>query len=132
MTLYVKSKIEKVLPHCFAFVFDGWSTGSMHYAALFATYPSDSALGYDKVLLKITSMEYETSQSAREHLEFLDFVLDVYDRELSNVATLTGESTVTSRALSRMVGPHFVGCHIHRFSLRVNLWGLSDVHIILQ
>lgn len=115
VTRHMESKIKKVLPHCFAVVFDGWSTGRTHCVGVFGTYRSDSVVGYDKVWLWISPMEDETSQSTKEHFRFLVFVLDVYYRKLSTVATIIGDKNSTNITFSRMVCPNFTGCDSHCF-----------------
>ncbi|ETV74695.1 hypothetical protein H257_10811 [Aphanomyces astaci] len=43
-TSVVEQNIREKLPDAFALVFDGWSHGSTHYVAVFATFPSDHKL----------------------------------------------------------------------------------------
>lgn len=52
---------------------------------------------------------------------FMIFVLAVYDRNMNNIVDQIGEKTKTNRVLSRILGPTFVGCHIHRFN-----WAVKD------
>ena len=51
LVLTVEHKISLTLPGKFALIFDGWSCGSTHYVAVYASYPSESAYGYSTALL---------------------------------------------------------------------------------
>ncbi|ETV83487.1 hypothetical protein H257_04208 [Aphanomyces astaci] len=45
---HVERKIASQLPDQFALVHDGWSHGSTHYLAIFATFPSSDPIGYTR------------------------------------------------------------------------------------
>ena len=60
MTAFVERKIGRCLPEQFALVFDGWSCGSTHYVVVFATFPAQNSLGYDKVLLSFPRWTLKT------------------------------------------------------------------------
>lgn len=64
-------------------------------------------------------MENNALQGAKEHFDFLIFVLSVFDRSLANVIALVAYSTNTNRSFSRMVGTMFVVYHSHRFNMAV-------------
>lgn len=46
----VENRVRSALPEMFAIVFDGWSDGSTHYVAVFATYPFSNDAGFDEFL----------------------------------------------------------------------------------
>ena len=81
LTRVVEKKISKLLPSRFAVIFDGWSAGTTHYVAVFASFPDISKEhGYETVMLAFSPFDDETSQSANNHFEYLEFVLGVYDK----------------------------------------------------
>jgi len=123
-------KIENTLPDSFAVVFDGWSAGPTHYVSVFATFPAELPAGYDKLLLGIAPMGEELSQSAEEHVDFLDFVLEVFGRSRNNVAALIGDNANTNRAFARKFGAVFIGCHSHKFNLAMKDMLLEHDNVI--
>lgn len=92
----------------------------MHYIGVFETFPGDNDLGYERVVLEIYPLDDETSQNLREHFELTIFVLSVFERTMANVVAVVGENTTTNRTFSQIVGRTFVGCHNHRFNMKVN------------
>ncbi len=55
LTMHVGKRISALLPDKFALFFDGWSAGIDHYVAIFATYPSSNAKGFQSILLAFIS-----------------------------------------------------------------------------
>ncbi len=106
-----------MLPSKFALVFDGWTVGDTHYVALFGTFPAETKKGYDKLLLVFSQFDVETSQDSDNHLEFVTFVLSVFQKSLENVVVFVGENSSTNKALSKKSSIEFVGCPSHRFNL---------------
>ena len=80
LTEVVEKKIEKELPDLFALVFDGWSNGSSHMVATFASFPSSDKNGHKQRLISFSTLEDETTQSADEHGKHLDYVLGCYNK----------------------------------------------------
>lgn len=101
--------MKEIFPYSFAVVFDGWSTEGMHYVERFATYPSRNAIRCETRFLAIAPMEDETPQNAKEHYEFLSFVLSVFNRNMTSVVALTGGKTSTNHAFSITAGISFCG-----------------------
>ncbi len=66
--MHVEKRISALLPGKFALVFDGWSAGIDHYVAVFATYPSNNAKGFQSILLAFSPFEDDESQSADSHI----------------------------------------------------------------
>ncbi|RHZ25905.1 hypothetical protein DYB26_007287 [Aphanomyces astaci] len=120
MGRWMESKISETLPESFAIVYDGWTSGSTHYVAMFATFPNDSHRGYEKILLAMSPMNEEDSLSAAAHVQYLDFVLGVYGKDRENVVALIGYNCSTNRAFSRLAGVPMTGCASHRFNLFVD------------
>ncbi|RHY49566.1 hypothetical protein DYB30_011046 [Aphanomyces astaci] len=115
MCRWLEAKLKKTLPESFACVFDAWTCGSTHYVAVFASFPSDSLRGYEKVLLALSPINDEDSLSAAAFLEFFDFVLDVYGKQVA----LIGDNCASNRVFTRLAGIPMVGCASHRFNLFV-------------
>ncbi|ETV75063.1 hypothetical protein H257_10662 [Aphanomyces astaci] len=108
MCRWMESKISETLPESFAIIYDGWTSGSTHYVAMFATFPNDSHRGYEKVLLAMSPMNEEDSLSAAAHVQTGE-----------NVVALIGDNCSINRAFSRLAGVPMIGCVSHRFNLFV-------------
>lgn len=119
LTRVVETVIRDRLPNRFAITFDGWAGGDTHYVSVFAVFPADNVNGYDRFLLACSPMENEDSLNANEHYEFLEWVLALFEKSMDNVVAVIGDNCSTNRAMSRRIGPTFVGCHSHRFNLAV-------------
>ena len=78
LTRAVEEKIATLLPEKIALVFDGWSSDSTHYLAVFATFPSANERVFSQRLLTMSPMGDETTLSASEHYEFLSYLLGLY------------------------------------------------------
>lgn len=119
LTKSVEQKISNILPDKFALMFDGWSTNDAHYIGIFAVFASNHTHGYSRVLLGLTPLENEQSQSSNEHYELFCFILDLFGKSVDNVVALIGDNCATNRSLSRLFECGFVGCASHRFNLAV-------------
>ncbi|KAH9142373.1 hypothetical protein AeRB84_013546 [Aphanomyces euteiches] len=115
----VEKKISDLLSDKFAIVFDGWSLGSTHYVAVSVCFPSSDSIGYQKYLQSFAPINEEDSLNATSHKKYLEFVLDVFGKTLSNIVVLICDNCSTNRALSRLLGIQLVGCASHRFNLFV-------------
>lgn len=71
LTRLVERKIDEMLPDRFAVVFEVWTTSTVHYVSLFATYQEKNEHGCSKTLLAISPMEDETWQQAQEQYGLL-------------------------------------------------------------
>ena len=117
LTQRVEQKVSAILPDKFAVIFDGWTANQTHFVGLFATFPSTATCGYDCVLLGFSPFENEESLSARAHLEYVTYVLGLFNRSLSNVVAFVGDNCSTNTSFASMVSGHYVGCASHRFNL---------------
>lgn len=115
----VEEKITALLPEKFCLIFDGWSNGDTHYLGVFATYPSENSVGYERVLLTFSPLQDESSLKAEEHLEFMDYILGLYEKSWDNVVALVGDNCGTNRKTARIVNKPLVGCASHRYNLAV-------------
>lgn len=59
------------------------------------------------------------SMATNAHVEFVSFVLDVFQNSWTNVAALIGDNCATNKSFSRQAGCRFIGCASHRFNLAV-------------
>eukprot|EP00171_Calliarthron_tuberculosum_P002604 IDg2604t1 len=77
VTQAVERKISVLLPDKFALVFDGWTCGSTHYLAIYASYVLPDPPRAQQSLLSFSPMGEEESLNADEHMHFTTFVLFV-------------------------------------------------------
>ncbi len=77
----MEKKLLRILPDKIALAFDGWSSGSDHYIVVFATFDSQNTKGCDAIFLAFSTLKHAESQSAQNHIEFLNFVLDFSARQ---------------------------------------------------
>ena len=119
LTELVENKIAAQLPDKISLIFDGWSFASTHYTAVFAAFPSDNSVGYTTRLLTISPLHDESSLNAEEHIEFLTYMLDVYNKNWENVCGLVGDNVSTNRRFSKKTGVPLVGFASHRLNLAI-------------
>ena len=115
----LRRKLKKILPTRFSLIFDGWSHGDTHYVGVFATFPTSTMIGYTKILLGISPMGNEESQSADAYIEYFEFILDSFEKTWSNVSALIGDNFATNKAVAKKVKCSFIGRASHRFNLAV-------------
>lgn len=132
LTRHVETKIAAILPNKIALVFDGWSTDSVHYLAVFASFSSSNQNGYDTRLLTISPIGDECNLNADEHIEFLDFVLKLYGKQWADVVCLVGDNVSTNKSLSNKTGIPLIGCCSHRFNLAVKDVLRSEEELIMK
>lgn len=82
---YVEFEIAKVLPNKCSLILDGWTSRGMHYVALFATFLSIRACGYDKVFLGFYPLEKEDRLDSNNDYQYMSSVLSVFRRTFENV-----------------------------------------------
>ena len=113
--LRVESKVKDNFPGKFALVIDGCSKSSLHYVGAFASYGSNSPTSYSTVL-SFSPMFSETSSTATDHYEFLEWVFSLYSKSFENVAII-GDNVSTNKALANMCSKSLLGCASYRFNL---------------
>ena len=72
-----------------------------------------------KVLIAFTPLLTEADMSSESHEELLQFVLNVFGKDLRNVICLVGDNCNTNKAFARLCDRPLVGCAAHRFNLAV-------------
>lgn len=119
LTELVENKIADLLPPKIALVFDGWTAGTTHYFAVFASFPSDSNLGYDVRLLAFSPMGDECHLNAEEHVKFITYILGLYEKTWDDVCCIIGDNCNTNKAVANNASVALIGCASHRFNLAV-------------
>ena len=119
LAVHVEKKISHLLPKRMALIFDGWSTGSTHYLAVFASLSTENENGYSNRLLTLSPMGNECSLSAQKHYDFLNHILGLYSNSWSNVDCLIGDNVSTNKCIANYAGLPLIGCSSHRFNLAV-------------
>jgi hypothetical protein len=121
LTPLVEKAIAEQLPDKFELVCDGWTTGIVHYTALFASYVNNA--GIQKVhLLALATMLNEEELGAQQHGEFIEATLALYSKTLSNGVVLIADNCNTSRKISNNLAIPLLGRASHYFNLDVNKW----------
>jgi hypothetical protein len=121
-----------LLPGTFSLVFDGWAVGQTHYRAVFATYPKDNTeLGYNIVLLSFAPLTDEESFNADAHIAYFEYILDLNDKDWSNVAALIEDNCSMNQSFAGKAKCYFIGCESHQFNLDMKTY-LRHIRIFLR
>lgn len=137
----VKAEIEAALPSTFGLLFDGWSLGSEHYLAIFATWTMPISSTVKTALLScyvqddIDDAEYLSDVQDSDRVfgltaeDQFDCIIDVlmsYGRTLEDcqhmekfVEFMTGDNCSTNVKMARKAKIPFVGCKSHLLNLDV-------------
>lgn len=139
LTPLVEKAIAEDLPDTFALEFDGWTSGSVHYVALIASYVTSGI--HREQLLALAPLLDEESLGAVQHIEFMESTLAIYNKSMEeNVVAFIGDNCSTNRKISNDCGIPLIGCASHRFNLAVNTWleneisfkrVLDDIHTLM-
>ncbi len=76
-------------------------------------------LVYTLVLLPFSPLENELNQVAENHLDFLDFVFDLYGKRLHNVMALTSDNYSINKTIACRSETVLIGSASHRCNLYV-------------
>ena len=109
VTAVVERKISDILPDKFALVFDGWTIGSTHFLAVFASFPAEKEIGYSMRLLTMSPMGEEEDLTAPTHLKFIEYILGVYEKTMREVVCLIGDNCNTNKALADLAKVPLIG-----------------------
>eukprot|EP00171_Calliarthron_tuberculosum_P001888 IDg1888t1 len=131
LTRHVEEKIRNKLPEKFALVFDGWTSGSTHFLAVFASYSNIEPGECSVRLLAFSPFEDESTFNADNHVKFFEYVLQLYERTWDNVVCLIGDNCATNKAIANNVEIPFIGCASHRYNLAVQIL-LMDEAVVLE
>lgn len=81
-----------------------------------------------KVLLGFSPFLSEDDFSHEQHLDLVEFVLEVFSKDLSNVICFVGDNCNVNKALANLAEKPLVGCAAHRFNLAVQEYLLIKIH----
>ena len=132
VTKEVEKRIQSALPEKLALAIDGWTKNSTHFVGVFAIYPAANTQGYDSALLAFSPLFSETSFTANDHYQFLEWVLSVYGKTMSDVIAIIGDNAEVNKALSNLCEKPLIGCASHRFNLAVSLFLKEHTEIIAK
>ncbi|KAH9181435.1 hypothetical protein AeNC1_016589, partial [Aphanomyces euteiches] len=117
LTLAVESKNCFRIPECFGLCFDGWTDGTTHYTAIFASF---QCLDKKKApLLALASLLDDGRLDAPAHVNFIRETLKIYGKSMDNVAFFVGDNCSTNGSIARLCGVPLIGCYSHKFNLAV-------------
>ena len=109
---------------------DGWTKNSTHFVGVFASYSAANSQGYDSALLSFSPLFSETSFTANDHYQFLEWLLSVSGKTMSDVIAIIGDNAEVNKALSNLCEKPLIGCASHRFNLAVSLFLRDHAEII--
>ena len=119
VTKEVEVVTKTKLPNRFVLVIDGWSKSSTHFVGIFVSYSCENNLGYKSALLSFSPMLTETSFNARDHYDYLEWVLGLYKKTFENVVCICGENAEVNKAIATLCNLPPLGCNSHRLNLAV-------------
>ena len=125
VTEEAEKRIQYALPEIFSLVIDDWTKNSTNFVGVFASYPAANSQGYNSTLLSFSPLFFETNFTAKDHYQFLEWLLNVYGKTMSDVIAIIGDNAEVNKALSNLCEKPLIRFASHRFSLAVSLF-LSD------
>ncbi|KAG6953717.1 hypothetical protein JG687_00012231 [Phytophthora cactorum] len=99
----------------FGVMFDGWTSGALHFVVVYGLFAEDRTL--HQVLLALSPAEH--GQGADAHIELIDAILDVYEKNSAMILFIVADDCATNQAIATRLGVPLVGCASHRFNLAV-------------
>lgn len=75
----------------------------MHYISLLVSLPSTRAWGFDNFLLGFSPLKYEADYEAKEHLGYINFVLLVLGKKVSNIVAISGDNAAVNIWFSSVI-----------------------------
>ncbi|KAE9020582.1 hypothetical protein PR001_g13566 [Phytophthora rubi] len=88
---------EELAGEKFVLVFDGFTDAAEHAIAIFAA--TKKGIRY----LAFSPFQDEASQTASEHIAFLDLVLDDYGLDVANMIAIVTDNMETNKAIARRI-----------------------------
>jgi hypothetical protein len=77
-------------------------------------YPKDNTeLGYNKVLFSVSPLTNEEFSNADAHIAYFEYILELYDKDWSNVAALIGDNCSTNLSFALKAKCYFIVCGNH-------------------
>eukprot|EP00918_Siedleckia_nematoides_P068503 GHVU01149252.1.p2 GENE.GHVU01149252.1~~GHVU01149252.1.p2 ORF type:complete len:428 (-),score=59.77 GHVU01149252.1:4483-5766(-) len=121
----VEEEIAKVLSEKFGIILDGWTEDGTHYVGLFATTPKG------QYCLSFSPLDEEDDLGAESHKEFLESVLEVYNRDLLAILFQVSDNAPVMVALAAALGVPLIGCYSHKLNLGMNRYFSEEGHLQL-
>jgi hypothetical protein len=126
----VRDEIKARLPDKLVLIFDGWTEGTDHYIGIWASYNLvDSKDDSEKettvqTLLSIRPLLADgiEGMTASDHLRHIKRVLELYDKDESNVICLMGDNCSVNQSMARTMSVPLIGCASHKFNIAVRHW----------
>ncbi|KAG2823684.1 hypothetical protein PC116_g12196 [Phytophthora cactorum] len=112
----VTKKVGMTLGICFGIMFDGWSSGSMHYVTVYSVFETNGDLHLQ--LLAVSPLD-DGSPDADANIKLFDSVPDIYNNTLDMVAFIVGDNYSSIQSTATKLHVQQVGCISHRFNLAV-------------
>lgn len=128
MVPLVEGAVIAELPDRFGLLFDGWSDGSVHFVAIFATYRVEEQ--YHETLIAFSPLLKEDDMGAAQHLEFIKESLQVYQKSLTNVVAFISDNCAVNQRLSCIASVPLIGCSAHKFNLAVEAWCVESTGLV--
>lgn len=91
----------------------------VHITLLYTLVSQLILKGYNTFLLGFSPFENEQSQGAHQHTMYVEYVLNLFGKDMSNVVALCGDNCYTNKAFVDTVNKPLVGCSSHRYNLAV-------------
>lgn len=88
-----------------------------HYVATFQMFLSNSNDEHSKLVSGFSPFEYKERLSVQARLEYIEFLLDIYKKDISNVVGLVGDNCSVNLSLATKFKTSFIGCASHRYKL---------------
>lgn len=107
--------ISKKLPYKLSLMFYGWSSGTVHFVVLFATFLDNSI--YREVLLGCALLLQDENLSTNQYLEYINNMLKFYKKSIFNLVCLIRDNWSTNRRLSDISVITLTGCFFHKSHL---------------
>ena len=110
LTCLVEQKIIEAYSDKFSMILDCWSCNTIHYVALFASFPFENGKSCQTDLLGFSQLEDETTQNADDYELFIDFVSGVFTKTPGNIVALISDNCNTSISITSKLDVVFIGC----------------------
>lgn len=119
LTEKLQCKLTHALLSKFSIAFDGWSPMQTGFVCVFALSPSKDSCGYGRSFWGFSLFEDELSINVSSHIEFFEFFLSVFVKNMDNVTCPIGNSCNNNKAVAYMLEKPLIACHGHGFNLAV-------------
>ena len=71
-------------------------------------------------MLGFSPMVSETFFTAADHIELIQYVLNVFNKSLTNVVVIIGDDAEVNKSRANLCGIPLIGCASHKFQLAVS------------